>query len=80
MTPCQVGYCSLLFLPATPSSPAQTAEGQFELKQRPSRALDSPHVLLLELQRRRSQYTVNSLAAGIFSYETEFRKKAEKHS
>ena len=42
---------SLPFLPATPSSPSQTLEGLFELTRRPSRALDSPRVLLPEQQR-----------------------------
>ena len=31
--------------------PFQTIEGLFELTRRPSRALDSPHALLLEQQR-----------------------------
>ena len=44
-------HYSLPFLPATPSSASRTLEGLFELTQRPSRALDSPHTLLLELQR-----------------------------
>ena len=42
---------SLLFLPATPSSPSRTLEGLFELTRRPSQALDSPRALLPELQR-----------------------------
>ena len=40
---------SLLFLPATPSS--QTLEKLFELARCPSRTLDLPCALLLELQR-----------------------------
>ena len=44
-------YYSLPFLPATPSSLSRTLEGLFELTGRPSRAHDSPHALLLELQR-----------------------------
>ena len=36
-------YFSLLFLPATPSSPSRTFEGLFEPRQRSSRALDSPN-------------------------------------
>ena len=60
---------SLPFLPATSSSPSRTFEGLFELTRRPSRALNSPHALLPELQRykdtvscaeRRSQDTVNN--------------------
>ena len=45
-------HYSLYFLPATPSSPSQTLEGLFEPTLRPSRALDSPLVLLPELQRK----------------------------
>merc|ERR1712077_13918 len=44
-------HYSLPFLPATPSSPSRTLKGLFELTRRPSRALDSPRVLLPELQR-----------------------------
>ena len=44
-------HFSLPFLPATPSSPSRTLEGLFELKLRPSRALDSTRMLLPELQR-----------------------------
>ena len=44
-------HFSLPFLPATPSSPSQTLEGLFELKQCPSRALDWPHALLPDLLR-----------------------------
>ena len=43
---------SLSFILATPSSPSsRILEGLFELIRRPSRALNSPRVLLLELQR-----------------------------
>ena len=42
-----------MFFHVTPSSPFWTLEGLFELKRRPSRALDSPCTLLLELQRNR---------------------------
>ena len=44
-------HYSLMFLPATPSSPSRTLEGLFELTRPPSRALDSPRALLPELQR-----------------------------
>ena len=44
-------YFSLPFLPATLSSLSQTLEVLFELTRRPSRALNSPCALLLELQR-----------------------------
>ena len=42
---------SLLFLPAILLSPSRTLEGLFELTWHPSRALDLPRALLLELQR-----------------------------
>ena len=44
-------YYNVSCLPATPLSPFQTLEGLFELTQRPSRALNSPRALFLELQR-----------------------------
>ena len=47
MTPRQAN--TTLFRFATPSSPSQTLEELFELTRRPSRALDSPRALLLEL-------------------------------
>ena len=37
------------FFPATPSCPSRTLEGLFELTRHPSRAFDSPRVLLQEL-------------------------------
>ena len=42
---------SLPFLPATSLTPYQALEGLFDLTWYPSRALDSPHALLPELQR-----------------------------
>ena len=59
---------TLLFLPASPSFSSQSLEGLFELTRRPSRALDSPRMLLPELQRckdtvrlaKRSQDTVSN--------------------
>ena len=71
MTPGRAEYCSLPFLPATSSAASQTLEEFFKLTQRPSRALNSPRELLLDLQRckegsdvqnyaRRSQDTVNN--------------------
>ena len=55
-------HYSVPFLPAAPSSPSQTLEGLFELTRRPSWALDSPRVLLPELQRY--QDTVRWAALG----------------
>ena len=51
MTPGRGKHFSLPFLPATPLS--RTLEGLFELTLRPSRALNSPCVLLPELQRNK---------------------------
>ena len=42
-------HYSLPFLPATPSSPSRILEGLFELTRCPSKALDSPRALPLEL-------------------------------
>ena len=47
------GFCSLSFCSATSSSWSLTLEGVFELTQRPSRALNSPRVLLPELHRNK---------------------------
>ena len=55
-------HYSLPFLLATPLSPSRTLEGLFELTRRPSRALDSPRVLLPELQRYKD--TVRRAALG----------------
>ena len=55
-------HYSLLFLPATPSSPSRTLKGLFELTRRPSWALDSPRALLPELQRYKD--TVRCAAQG----------------
>ena len=44
-------HYSLLFLPTIPSSPSRTLKGIFELTKIPSRALNSPHASLPELQR-----------------------------
>ena len=49
-------HCSLLFLPATPSSPSRTLEGLFELTRRPSRALDSPRGLLSETTEKQGHH------------------------
>ena len=43
-------YC-ILFLPATPLSPYWTLEGLFEPTWRPSRAINLPRVLVMELKR-----------------------------
>ena len=59
-------HYSLRFLPATLSSPSletREFEGLFELTRRPSRALDSPHVLVPELKR--SKDTVRCAALGV---------------
>ena len=53
---------SLPFLPATPSSPSRTLEGLFELTRCPSRTLDSPRALLLELQRNKD--AIRCIALG----------------
>ena len=55
-------HYSLPFLSATPSSPSRTLEGLFELTWRPSKAINSPSVLFLELQRHK--YTVWCAALG----------------
>ena len=55
-------HYSLPFLPASPSSPSRTLEGLFELTQRPSRVLDSPCPLLLELQRKKDTVKVKCTA------------------
>ena len=61
-----LGKCySLPFLPATPSSPSRTFEGLFELTRRPSRALDSPRALLLELQRYKDTVRCAALGAEV---------------
>ena len=52
-------------LPATPSSPSRTLEGLFELTGRPSRALDSPHALLPELQRYKDTVRCAALGAEV---------------
>ena len=65
MTPPQRKHYSLPFLPATPSSPSRTLEGLFELTQRPSQALDSPRVLLPELQRYKDTVRCASLSAEV---------------
>ena len=58
-------HFSLLFLPATPLSPSRTLEGLFELTRRPSRALDSPRALLLELQRYKDTVRCGALGAEV---------------
>ena len=64
MTPHQGEYCSLPFLPATPSSPSRTLEGLFELTRRPLRALDSPRALLPELQRNKDTVRLGRTGIG----------------
>ena len=58
-------YFSLPFLLATPSFPSQTLEGLFELTQCPSRALNSPHSLLPELQRYKNVVRCGALGAVV---------------
>ena len=53
------------FLPAIPSSQSQTLEGLFGLTQRPSRALDSPHALLPELQRYKDTFRCAALSVEV---------------
>ena len=65
MTPRKGKYCSLSFLPATPSSPSLTLEGLFELTRRPSRALDWPRALLPELQRYKDTVRCGALGAKV---------------
>ena len=61
-------HYSLLFLPATPSSPSRSLEGLFELTRRPSRALASPRALLLELQRHKDTVRCAALGAEVPGY------------
>ena len=56
---------SLLFLPATPSSPSRTLEGLIELTRRPSLAFDSPRTLLPELQRYNDTVRCAALGAEV---------------
>ena len=65
MIPCQGKYFSLTFLPATPSSPSRNLEGLFVLTQRSLKALNSPRVLLLELQRYKDIARYASLSAEV---------------
>ena len=58
-------HYSLLFLPATPSSPSWTLEGLFELTRRPSRALDSPRAFLPELQRYKDTVRCAAIVAEV---------------
>ena len=55
-------HFSLPFLLATPLSSSWDLEGLFELTRHPSRALDSPRALLLELQRNKD--TVRCVVLG----------------
>ena len=57
-------HFSLPVLQATPSSSSRTLEGLFELTRRPSRALDSPHALLPELQRYKDTDRCSALGRG----------------
>ena len=56
---------SLLFLSTTPSCPSRTLGGLFEITQPPSRALDLPRVLLLELQRYKDTIRCAALGAEV---------------
>ena len=65
MTPSSGKQYSLLFLPATHSSPSRTLNGLLELTGRPSRALDSPRMLLPELQRYKDAVSCDALGAEV---------------
>ena len=65
MTPLRGDYFSCPFFSATPSSLSRTLEGLFELKRRPSRALDSPRALLPELQRYKDTVRYGALGAEV---------------
>ena len=54
-----------LFLLATPSSPSWTLEGLFDLTRRPSRALNLPCAVLLELQRYKDTVRCAALGAEV---------------
>ena len=54
-----------LFLPATPLPLSWTLEGLFELTRHPSRALDSPRVLLPGLQRYKDTVMCAALGAEV---------------
>ena len=58
-------HFSLPFFLATPSSPSRTFEGLFELTRCPSRALDLPCVLILELQRYKDTVRWAALSAEV---------------
>ena len=62
---------SLLFLPATPSSPSRTLEGLSELTQCPSRALGWNCALLLELRRYKDTVTCAELHMEVQGHHEE---------
>ena len=62
---------SLLFLPATPTSPSRILEGLFEVTRQPSRALDSPRALLPELQRIKDNVRCAALGAEVPGHRQE---------
>ena len=58
-------HYSLLLPPATPSSLSQTLDELFEMTWRPSRATDSPHVLLTELRTIKDNVRCTALVAEV---------------
>ena len=68
MTPCQRRQFSLLFLPATPSSPSQTLEGLSELTRCPIKAPDSPRALLPKLRRNKDTVMCAMLGPKVPGY------------
>ena len=71
MTPPQGNHYSLPFLPATSSFLSLTLEGLFELKRRPSRALDWPRSLLPELQSHKDTMRCAALVAEVPGHRPE---------
>ena len=63
-----LGRDSLLWLPANPLSPTRTLEGLFELTRFPSRALDSPGMLL---QRNKDTSRCAALGAEVPGHRQE---------
>ena len=62
---------SLPFLPVTTFSPTQTLEGLYELTWLSSRVLDSPHKLLLELQKIKDTVKCAMLGAKVPGHHQE---------
>ena len=62
---------SLPFLPVTTFSPTQTLEGLYELTWLSSRVLDSPHKLLLKLQKIKDTVKCAMLGAKVPGHHQE---------